>query len=129
MEDRRPKIIEDLGFNFKIDFEKLWKLEVPITEINIEELVWHFDIPFWEKDDTDDWNLTPWEVLNQTGESKEHQKKVEEANLEYPIDIMKNKDKWLVLDGLHRLAKAYKLGHKKIKVRIISPEKIREVTI
>ena len=69
------------------------------------------------------------EVLNQTGESKEHQKKVEEANLEYPIDIMKNKDKWLVLDGLHRLAKAYKLGHKKIKVRIISPEKIREVTI
>jgi len=45
----------------------------------------------------------------------------------YSIDILENKGKWLVLDGLHRLAKAYKHGQEKVKVRIIPRERLSEI--
>jgi hypothetical protein len=126
MENHGPKLLEDLGFNFKINFQKLWKLELPVTELDIEELIWHFDIPFWEKDDTDDWNLTPWEVIKKTEGSKDHQKKIDNANLDYPLDIMRNNNRWPVLDGLHRLAKAYQLGYKKLKYVFYLKKKLRK---
>lgn len=123
-----PKVIEEVGFDFDWDEEKVWKLEVPIAEMDIKKLIWHFEIPFWEKDDTDDYNLTPQEVIEKKEGTKNHQKKVEEADLKHPIDIMKNKGRWLILDGLHRLVKAYNLGYNKVKVRIIPREKIPEIT-
>lgn len=91
MEKKPPKIIEDVGFDFDWDSRKVWKLDVPTTEMVMEDLIWHFDIPFWEKDDTDDWNLTPWEVIHKKEGSTDHQKRVAEADLSFPIDIMENK--------------------------------------
>lgn len=127
MQTNRPKIIKDAGFDFYIDFKKLWRLNLPVTEMDIEKLIWHFEIPFWEKDDTDDWNLTPMEVIKNHPKSKDHQKKVEEADLKYPIDITKKNNKWIILDGIHRLVKAYKLGYRKIKVRVVPKNKIEEI--
>ena len=40
---------------------------------------------------------------------------------------MENKGRWLILDGLHRLVKAYELGQKKVMVRIIPREKVPEI--
>ncbi len=58
-----------------------------------------------------------------------HAKKVNEADLQYPIDLYFNQNKWILLDGVHRLAKAVKLGHKKIKVRKVSPVMIKKIKI
>ncbi len=118
---------DSLGMDFDWDAKKIWKLELPITEIAIKELLWHFEVPFWERDDTDDWNLTPWEVVYKTEYSKQHQKAVNDADLSYPIDIMEHNGRWLVLDGLHRLLKTYQLGNETIKVRIMPREKLAEV--
>ena len=41
------------------------------------------------------------------------------SNLNYPIDIMQNKGRSLILDGLHRLIKSKILGMKKVKIRKI----------
>ena len=46
MQSDRPKIIQDVGFDFSWDEKKVWELDVPETEIDIRELLWHFDIPF-----------------------------------------------------------------------------------
>jgi hypothetical protein len=128
---KRPKAVRDVSFSpdFCWDPEKVWKLDFPIEEMDIKELIWHFNIPFWEKDDANDWDLTPQEVINKIPDSTKHQKKVEEADLSYPIDIMKlgHKDLWRILDGMHRLVKAYQLGYKKVNVRIIPREKIPEI--
>lgn len=47
------------------------------------------------------------------------------ADMKYPIDIMRNKGRWLILDGLHRLMKAYLLGMKKVRVRKIPRTKVK----
>ena len=129
MVSKKPKIVEDIGFNFDWDIEKVWKLDVPVVQMDIEDLIWHFDIPFFDKDGTDDWNLTPWEVIKKIEGTMGHQTKVNDADLKYPIDIMENKGRLLILDGLHRLVKAHTQGLKQVDVRIIPREKIPEILI
>jgi len=95
--------------------------------MNIQDLIWHFDIPFWELEDIDDYNLKPWEVTKNPDKHSTHWEKIQEADLKYPIDIMENKGRWLILDGLHRLVKAYILKMKTVKVRKISRQKIPDI--
>ena len=121
-----PQIIKDVGFDFHWDEEKVWKLNIPATEMDINELTWHFDIPFhWHKDGK--YNLKSREVINNPEKYKEEYERTMKADLRHPIDIMENKGRWLILDGLHRLMKAYILKMNKVKVRIIPREKIPEI--
>jgi hypothetical protein len=102
---------------------KLRKLPLPIVSIDIKKLIWHFDMPVWEKDDTDGWNLTPWEVIEKKKGTAGHRKRAQKAELRYPIVVTRCRSRYVVLDGVHRLVKAYMNGEKKMKAKII-PKKI-----
>ncbi|MEK6847126.1 MAG: hypothetical protein AABY16_03080 [Nanoarchaeota archaeon] len=121
-----PEIIKKIGFDFHWNEEKVWKLKIPTTEMSIEKLTWHFDIPFhWHEDGI--YNLKSIDIINNPKKYKEEYERTMKADLKYPIDIMENKGRWLILDGLHRLMKAYILKMKSVKVRIIPREKIPQV--
>ncbi|MES2622938.1 MAG: hypothetical protein V4576_00860 [Patescibacteria group bacterium] len=119
---RRPKILEDAGFDIYVNTQKLRDLPIPIEIMNIQDLIWCFDYPVWEKDQTDDWNLTPWEVIKNDKGTTEHRKRVNEVDIQYPIIVMFHKDKWVILDGIHRLVKAYELGGSKIEAQKLSKD-------
>lgn len=123
----KPQIIRDVGIGVAWDPKKVWKLDVPVTEMDIENLIWHFDIPFWDKEGTDEFNLTPWEVIKNLEKEPIHFQKIQDADISHPIDIIENKGKWRVLDGLHRLAQLYLKGQKTIKVRKIPCSRIPEI--
>lgn len=118
-----PEFLKKAGYEFYIDSEKLWDLDVPEEEMNISELLWHFEIPIWGTDG-EDWNLTPQDVIDGKEGIGYHKQKVEEADLDYAILVIKNKDKWVILDGVHRLVKAYQLGKKTIKVKKVKSKDI-----
>jgi len=102
--------------------EKIWALDLPISSIAIKEVEWHLDCPFWEHDNGERYTITPRDVLERaSGTDKEYQA-VLNADTSYPIDIYFNKNKWLILDGLHRLVKLYSSGVTEINVRIITKE-------
>lgn len=116
---------DSIGFDFgNWEDEKIWALDLSVIEMNITDLIWHFDAPFWPNDNGERWAVTPWDVINQKERTLNERKNIENADLKYPLDILKNKGRWLILDGIHRLAKAYKQGCVKIKVRIIPREKL-----
>lgn len=126
MKEDPPDIIKEVGFDFDWENEKVWQLNIPVTEMGIEKLIWHFDIPFhWHKGGV--YNLASREIIEHPEEYKEEYERTLKADLKYPIDIMENKGKWLILDGLHRLMKAYVSGSKSVSVRIIPREKIPEI--
>ncbi|MFA5013845.1 MAG: ParB N-terminal domain-containing protein [Candidatus Paceibacterota bacterium] len=130
MEDKKeiPEIIKQVGFDFHWDEKKVWKLNVPVVEMDINKLVWHFNVPFhWH--DGGAYNLTSKEIIDNPEKYREEYDRVMKTDLSYPIDIMENKGRWVILDGLHRLMKAYIQGLKKVKVRIIPREKIPEILI
>lgn len=122
-----PKIIEEIGFGFSWDNKKVWSLRVPVEEIDISELEWHFQIPFWGSKDKE-YCLKPIDVINFPKKQKEEHERTMKADLSHPIDIMENKGRLLILDGLHRLVKAKMLGSSKVQVRKISRSMIPEIT-
>src|SRR3990167_9430874 len=117
-----PKILQNITPNFEWDSKKIWALDLPVQEMSIDKLIWHFDYPFWEKEGTDDWNLTPWELIKNPKQEPTHYAKIQQANLNFPLDIIEYKGHYRILDGIHRLAKAYLQGDKSIKIRLIPPE-------
>ena len=121
-----PKIIKDVGFDFNWSEEKVWSLDISVEMIDIKELVWHFEIPFWDTKNGY-YDLKPIDVINYSEKFKEEYDRTMKSDLTYPIDIMKNKGRWLILDGLHRLVKAKILGKREIKIREIPRDRIVEI--
>ena len=111
-----------LNLGFIIDEPKLWAIDILVEEIAISEIEYNLDIPYLEKEGTSDWNLTPRMLIDNFDKEFLHAKKVNEADLKYPIELYFHENKWIILDGVHRFTKHVLLGLKTIKVRKISPE-------
>jgi len=126
MNEEIPQIIKDVGFDFHWDVRKVWKLDYPVEEVAMEELAWHFAIPFWNTKNGF-YDLTPQEVINDPTLFQEEYARTMRAGLNHPIDIMQNKGRWLILDGLHRLVKANILGYAYVKVRKIPRSEIPRI--
>ncbi len=127
MKKELPKIIEDVGFDFHWDNSKVWALDIPVEDMDISELEWHFDIPFWDKPNGY-YDLKPNDVLSNPDLYKEEFERTMKADLSHPLDIMFWKERWLLLDGLHRLVKAKRLGYRNVKVRKIPVEAVPLIT-
>ncbi len=127
MKKKLPKIIEEVGFDFHWSEEKVWKLNVPVEEMPISELEWHFDVPFWFTENGY-YDLKPREVIENPEKWKKEYERTMNSNLDYPLDIMYWKNRWLLLDGLHRLVKAKILKLESVKVRKIPKEAIPLIT-
>ncbi len=126
MKKEIPEIIKQVGFDFSWDESKVWTLNYPAEEIYISELEWHFKIPFhWHGGKI--YNLTSSEIMANPENYKEEYQRTMNSNLDFPIDIMWNKGRWLILDGLHRLMKAKILGQKKVRVRKIPRSEIPNI--
>lgn len=117
--DPRPKILQEVSIPFKKDDRLIQKLDLPVEDMDIKKLLWHLDYPFWEKEGTDDWNLTPRAVIENPTKEPSHFSRVINADLNYPLHILFHNNRWLILDGLHRLTKAVIEHHTSIKVKRI----------
>lgn len=79
-------------------------------EIPIDYLEWNMKEEIWDK------NTSPNDVLENPSKYKDDDKRIEEAELKYPILIYKGE----VIDGYHRLAKAIKQNKKTIKAKVVT---------
>ncbi|MDR3208554.1 MAG: ParB N-terminal domain-containing protein [Rickettsiales bacterium] len=125
--NKLPPIIEKVGFPFNWEEKEVWELDIPVEQMDINELVWHFDIPFWQTDGGR-YDLKPSEVLNNPDKYQHHKERIEKSDISYPLDILNNPKtgRWTLLDGLHRLARLYLLGKTNVSVRKVSVEDIKK---
>lgn len=129
MKKELPQIIVDVGFDFRWDEKKVWALDVPVEEMPIGELTWHFDVPFiWSKPDGF-YDINPREVIDHPELHVEEYERTMRADIRHPIDIMFWKKRWLILDGLHRLMKQVIEGKDEVLVRKIPLEAIPLIRI
>jgi hypothetical protein len=122
-----PPIIEKVGFPFNWREKEVWDLDIPVEQMDINELTWHFDIPFW-RTDGGIYDLKPSEVMNNLEKYPHHKERIEKSDISYPLDILKNPKTgyWTLLDGLHRLVRLYLLGKTDVSVRQISMDDIKK---
>ena len=121
-----PNSVLEYGFDFDWDEKDVWLLDYPTSKMKIDELEWHFNIPFWDYDKAS-YNLTPNQVIEDKDKYREQYERIMDSDISYPIDIMENKGRFVILDGLHRLTKCKILGHKEINVRIIPRKEIENI--
>lgn len=115
-----PEVIKQVGFDFSWDERKVWALDAPVEELPLSELEWHFDIPFlWTKPDGF-YDLKPSTVLQHPEQYPEEYERTVRADLRYPIDVMRYRERWVILDGLHRLMKASVQHEQAVRVRKIA---------
>ena len=126
-EPQIPKSVLEYGFDFDWNEEEVWKLNYEKEEMDIQKLEWHFDVPFWNLNGN--WyTLTPRSVMNHPETFKKEYERVMKADISYPIDVMENKGRFVILDGLHRLVKCKLLGMKEATVRIIPRSEIENIS-
>lgn len=85
-----PPIIKDVGFDFHWSEEKVWDLDAPVSEMEIGELLWHFDIPFLDEGDKR-YVLTPRAVMEHPEQYLKEYMRMQRADMRWPLNIMENK--------------------------------------
>lgn len=100
----------------------MWQLDFPAEDMNVSELVWHYDIPFWSKPGGF-YDLKPQEVIDHSEQYAVEYSRTMRAGTTHPIDIMFWRGCWLILDGPHRLLKQTIQGAQTVKVRKIPESK------
>jgi len=122
-----PAIIKEVGFDFSWDERKVWDLNVPTEDIPMTDLIWHFGIPFiWSKPDGY-YDVTPQQVIDHPDQFPEEYRRTLAADTQYPIDIMYWRNRWLILDGLHRLMRSAIEGKAMVAVRKIPKSAIPQI--
>lgn len=122
-----PQSVLEYGFDFDWEEKDVWNLKYPVEKIKIDVIEWHFDVPFWDwKDEC--YNLTPNQVIEHKDKYKEQYDRIMNSDIRYPIDIMENKGRYVILDGLHRLVKCKILGYTEVNVRIIPRTEIKNIS-
>ena len=79
----------------------------------------HLDLPYW-RDGGRPFQITPAQVKADPARYQEQYKRTMVADLAHPLDLLFRNDRWVILDGVHRLLKADVLGLSQVRVRPVS---------
>ncbi|MFA5155052.1 MAG: hypothetical protein WC453_01315 [Patescibacteria group bacterium] len=127
--DTLPPEIREQGVDFHWDNRKIWALDLPVEEIETSLLEWQLDLPFWAHEGVK-YRLCPRLVLEDLEAYPDHKDRVLSADIRYPIDIIENPGGRLeILDGVHRLVRLMREGHRRVKVRRIPRQSIPLIEI
>ncbi len=123
---KRALIVEEYWYSIDWDVEAIWELDLPVETMPVADLVWHLEVPIWPLDGVG-YVITPNQVMAEPQRFAEEHQRVVQADLVYPIDIFHHKGRWMILDGIHRLAKAVSLGKTSMRVRKAPRSAIRDL--
>jgi hypothetical protein len=59
----------------------------------------------------------------------EHSRRIRDADLSFPLHVVRRRQRWLVMDGIHRLARADFDGVPTVAVHIVTPAVLRLVLV
>lgn len=124
MTGRHAPVIEAYWYSIDWDVEAIWALDLPSETFLLAELVWHLDAPVWPGA-AGPYTVTPRQVLADPAAHAEEHLRILRADLAFPIDIIRHKGRWLILDGIHRLAKATRAGATTIMARRVPRTAVR----
>ena len=124
----RRQTIDRTWFDFQWDFTKIWKMDLPVEELPVSEVAWHLDLPLWEYRGQQN-SISPRDVLRHPARHRREYLEIMETELGYPVEVMWWNERWMLLDGVHRLAKAVHLGRETLKVHKVPHERIPEILI
>ena len=111
------EIIDRYWYSVDWDVQAMWQLRPPESALPISALEWHLDVPVWPDVSGNGTQVTPRQILLNPASHPEEMERIEAASLTLPLDVDRHRSRILILDGIHRRAKYYRLGLESIPVR------------
>lgn len=113
----------ELGLTFYWDVRKLWNVDLPIVQMRVQELDWLLDKPFWS-DGPNELVVCGRDVANDPERHREHYERALAADLSCPINVIWLRGRWVIMDGVHRLLKAWLCSYETILAKQAREEDI-----
>ncbi len=105
----------------------LWRLELPVQRVKVEQLAWLLDLPLWQLDGAR-FQVSPRAVRDDPARFPDHLNRAMAADLRYPVHLVEYRGRLVVLDGFHRLLKAAVQGHTEIDAMVLSDEDLKAIS-
>ena len=114
-----PESLQGIFFDFLWETSKAWALPTETTVMSLDALSWHLRLSVWSTvRGQPRFDLAPATVLRTPDAFPEHWRKILAADLSYPLEMFRNGQRWVVLDGYHRLARHHVEGIDVVRVRL-----------
>lgn len=129
--DHVPAALAEWLLPMEWDREKLWNLRgLTRLVIPVSELRWLLGLPWWGDDTLSGipwFRLAPSQVLAQPEASPFQYDRIVRADLGHPVHVIERHCRWIVLDGVHRLAKAAAHGLHEIQALVVTPSELATI--
>lgn len=113
-----PEHMKDFILPFLWDVRKVWVIPSEIELVPVDELDFLLQNPFWSRTPYRlDFDLLPHEVLTGAFHSEYHKKRLQKADISWPLDFIWSESRLWILDGIHRFVKIKSLGFNVVKIR------------
>jgi len=122
-------IVERYWYSIDWDVRTIWALDLPVHTSAMAPLLWHMNVPVWPDANGFGYRVTPAQVIGNKQEHKREMLRIEQSDLSFPIDIFPHGRRLMILDGIHRLAKAVLLAKVEMSVRYVPESAVRRLWI
>lgn len=107
--------------------QRLHRLTLPIVQLQVDELSWQLELPWW-KFRGQHFAVAPNDVRRDPVTYADQWNRMQRAELRFPIHLLQ-RDRKVILDGVHRLLKATVEGRQRIAAHVLSHEQFIEDVI
>ncbi|WP_020577948.1 hypothetical protein [Actinopolymorpha alba] len=123
-----PPVLKDVTLDFHWDMERLWALDLVVTEVAVAELDWQLQLPMWAYDGQF-FAVSPAEVAADPERYHEQYARTLGADLRYPLHVLDRPERLTLLDGVHRLLKARLLGLETVQVKKVPMDRLDDIAV
>lgn len=114
-----PLALRGVFFSHRWENSRIWALSTPTTVISMKALEWHLDLPVWTTVGGEPlFDLAPRSVLSSPTEHPKRWERIGSVDLSHPLEMFKNGERWVIVDGYHRLARLKLEGASEARVRM-----------
>jgi len=119
--DSVPAALRGLILDFEWSRERLWKLDLPVRAMAIEQLRWLLALPWWSYEGVH-FAISPDQVRADPGRYRVQYARTMAADLTLPLHVLVRQDRVVtMLDGVHRLLKADLAGMQLVQTKPVPP--------
>jgi hypothetical protein len=122
-----PPHLRGVFFDWHWETVKVWSLPTPASSRLFRELEWHLGLRVWSTAKGESrFDLAPATVLADPSHYPRHWRSIQAADLSYPLELFRNSERWVILDGYHRLASHSLQRSDRVPVRL-HPDEYRDL--
>jgi hypothetical protein len=118
-----PPALRGIFFTHRWENCRIWALPTPTTTVPLKNLVWHLELPVWTTVPGEPrFDLSPNEVIKGPELHQKRWQRIHSVDLSHPLELLKNGERWVIVDGYHRLARHHREGRVEVPVRMHGDE-------